>query len=183
MMAVARAMGEMMKKGWKPRRSVLFVSWDGEEQGLLGSTEWVEDLTAELKAKTAVYVNRDAGAGGLNFSEQRRALADAVRPRAGAVGSSRRAQSKTLYDGWLERVARAGARARRPADAEGAAGRRAGIGIRLHRVSRSRRHRVDGHGAERPRRRRQLSLDLRQPDLVQEVHRSAVHVTACSPRR
>ena len=104
MMAVARAMGEMMKKGWKPRRSVLFVSWDGEEQGLLGSTEWVEDLTTELKAKAAVYVNRDAGAGGLDFSRQRRALADAVRPRAGAVDSSRRAQPKTLYDGWLERA-------------------------------------------------------------------------------
>ena len=68
MMAVARAMSEMMKNGWKPRRSVLFVSWDGEEPGLLGSTEFVEDLTAELKAKVVVYVNRDAGAGGLNFS-------------------------------------------------------------------------------------------------------------------
>ena len=84
--------------------------------------------------------------------------------------------TKTLYDGWLERVARAGAGARTASRAEDAAGRRAGIGIRLHRVSRSRRHRVDGHGAERPRRRRQLSLDLRQPDLVQEVHRSAVQV-------
>ena len=88
MMAVARAMSEMMKKGWKPRRSVLFISWDGEEQGLLGSTELVEDLTAELKAKAAVYVNRDAGAGGLNFCEQRGPLADAVRPRAGAVDSA-----------------------------------------------------------------------------------------------
>src|SRR5207245_10717059 len=63
MMAVARAMGDMMKKGWKPRRSVVFVSWDGEEQGLLGSTEWVEDLATELGAKAAVYVNRDGGAG------------------------------------------------------------------------------------------------------------------------
>ena len=48
MMSVARAMGDMLKKGWRPRRSILFVSWDGEEQGLLGSTEWVEDLATEL---------------------------------------------------------------------------------------------------------------------------------------
>jgi N-acetylated-alpha-linked acidic dipeptidase len=103
MMAVARAMSEMMKKGWKPRRSVLFISWDGEEQGLLGSTEFVEDLTAELKAKVAIYVNRDAGAGGLNFSSSAvhsltpfvHELAQSLQP-AGAT--------RTLYDGWLERT-------------------------------------------------------------------------------
>ena len=103
MMSVARAMGEMMKKGWRPRRSVLFVSWDGEEQGLLGSTEWVEDLATELKAKAAVYVNRDAGAGGLNFSGSAvhsltpflHELAQSIQPEGA---------SKTLYDGWLERA-------------------------------------------------------------------------------
>jgi N-acetylated-alpha-linked acidic dipeptidase len=103
MMAVARAMSEMMKKGWKPRRSVLFISWDGEEQGLLGSTEFVEDLTAELKAKVAIYVNRDAGAGGPNFSSSAvhsltpfvHELAQSLQP-AGAT--------RTLYDGWLERT-------------------------------------------------------------------------------
>jgi len=103
MMAVARAMSEMMKKGWKPRRSVLFISWDGEEQGLLGSTEFVEDITAELKARVAVYVNRDAGAGGLNFSSSAvhsltpflYELAQSILPAG---------QTKTLYDGWLERA-------------------------------------------------------------------------------
>ena len=103
MMAVARAMGDMMKKGWRPRRSVLFVSWDGEEQGLLGSTEWVEDLAAELKAKAAIYVNRDAGAGGLNFGGSAvhsltpfmHELAQSIEPEG---------ESKTLYDGWLARV-------------------------------------------------------------------------------
>ena len=103
MMAVARAVSEMMKQGWKPRRSILFISWDGEEQGLLGSTEWVEDLATELRAKAAVYVNRDAGAGGLNFSGSAvhsltpflHELAQALQP-PGAT--------KTLYDGWLERA-------------------------------------------------------------------------------
>src|SRR5437867_4399735 len=103
MMAVARAMGEMMKGGWRPRRSVLFVSWDGEEQGLLGSTEWVEDLAGELRAKTAIYVNRDAGAGGLNFTSSAvhsltpfvHELAQSIRPAG---------ESKTLYDAWLARA-------------------------------------------------------------------------------
>jgi N-acetylated-alpha-linked acidic dipeptidase len=103
MMAVARAMGEMMKKGWRPRRSVLFVSWDGEEQGLLGSTEWVEDLAADLRAKAAIYVNRDAGAGGVNFGGSAvhsltpfiHELAQSIQPEGG---------TKTLYDGWLERM-------------------------------------------------------------------------------
>jgi N-acetylated-alpha-linked acidic dipeptidase len=103
MMSVARAMGEMMKAGWKPRRSILFVSWDGEEQGLLGSTEFVEDIGDELKANAAVYVNRDAGAGGVNFSGSAvhsltpflHELAQSIRPPGG---------STSLYDSWLERA-------------------------------------------------------------------------------
>ena len=103
MMAVARAMSEMMKKGWKPRRSVLFVSWDGEEQGLLGSTEWVEDLANELKAKTAVYVNRDSGAGGPFFSSSAvHSLTPFVHELAQSIASDQ--PSKTLYDRWLERA-------------------------------------------------------------------------------
>jgi N-acetylated-alpha-linked acidic dipeptidase len=103
MMSVARAMGEMMKKGWRPRRSVLFVSWDGEEQGLLGSTEWVEDLTTELKAKAAIYVNRDAGAGGLNFSGSAvHSLTPFVHELAQAFQPD--GETKTLYEGWLTRA-------------------------------------------------------------------------------
>jgi N-acetylated-alpha-linked acidic dipeptidase len=102
MMAVARAMSTMMKNGWKPRRSILFISWDGEEQGLLGSTEFVEDVTAELKAKTAVYVNRDAGAGGLNFSSS---AVHSLTPFVHELAQSIQPQgaTKNLYDGWLER--------------------------------------------------------------------------------
>ena len=61
---VLRAFGAMTKQGWKPRRTILLVSWDGEEPGLLGSTEWAEDLASELQAHAAVYVNLDPGAGG-----------------------------------------------------------------------------------------------------------------------
>src|SRR5829696_8146685 len=103
MMSVARAMADMMKKGWRPRRSILFVSWDGEEQGLLGSTEWVEDLATELHAKAAIYVNRDAGAGGLNFSSSAvHSLTPFVHELARSIQPE--GESKTLYDLWLERV-------------------------------------------------------------------------------
>jgi len=113
MMAVARAMSEMMKKGWRPRRSVLFVSWDGEEPGLLGSTEFVEDLTAELKAKVAVYVNRDAGAGGLNFSSSAvHSLTPFVHELAQSIQPA--GTTRTLYDGWLERSREQTASAKTP---------------------------------------------------------------------
>jgi N-acetylated-alpha-linked acidic dipeptidase len=102
MMAVARAMSAMMKTGWRPRRSVLFISWDGEEQGLLGSTEFVEDLTTELKAKAAVYVNRDAGSGGLDFSAS---AVHSLTPFLHELAQSIRPEGATtnLYEGWLER--------------------------------------------------------------------------------
>jgi N-acetylated-alpha-linked acidic dipeptidase len=103
MMSVARAMGQMMRDGWKPRRSIVFVSWDGEEQGLLGSTEWVEDLATELKAKAAVYVNRDAGAGGLNFNASAvHSLTPFVHELAQSIQPA--GSTKTLYQGWLERL-------------------------------------------------------------------------------
>ena len=103
MMSVARAMGEMMKKGWKPRRSVLFVSWDGEEQGLLGSTEWVEDLTGRAESEGGDLRQPRRRRRRPELRRQRRPFADAVRPRAGAVDSAG-GRSKTLYDGWLERA-------------------------------------------------------------------------------
>jgi len=103
MMSVVRAMGRMMKSGWKPRRTVLFVSWDGEEQGLLGSTEWVEDLQTELRAKTAVYVNRDAGASGVNFSASAvHSLTPFVYDLARAIQPEQ--TDKPLFDAWLDRA-------------------------------------------------------------------------------
>jgi N-acetylated-alpha-linked acidic dipeptidase len=55
----ARALGELAKQGWKPKRTILYASWDGEEPMLLGSTEWVEAHAAELQEHAAVYINTD----------------------------------------------------------------------------------------------------------------------------
>lgn len=55
----ARTLAELLKTGWKPKRTIKIALWDGEEFGLLGSTEWVEKHEAELKQKTVVYFNTD----------------------------------------------------------------------------------------------------------------------------
>ncbi len=60
----ARALGELAKQGWKPKRTVIYASWDGEEPMLLGSTEWVEEHAEELRQHAAVYINSDANERG-----------------------------------------------------------------------------------------------------------------------
>jgi N-acetylated-alpha-linked acidic dipeptidase len=65
----ARAVSELAKTGWRPRRTIVYAAWDGEEPGLLGSTEWVEMHAEELKNKAAVYINTDSnGRGFLGMS-------------------------------------------------------------------------------------------------------------------
>ena len=55
----ARALGALLKQGWHPRRTIVYAAWDGEEPGLLGSTEWVETHADELRAKAVAYINTD----------------------------------------------------------------------------------------------------------------------------
>jgi N-acetylated-alpha-linked acidic dipeptidase len=63
----ARAFGELAKQGWRPKRTLIYTAWDGEEPGLLGSTEWVETHADELNQHAALYVNSDEnGRGFLN---------------------------------------------------------------------------------------------------------------------
>jgi N-acetylated-alpha-linked acidic dipeptidase len=64
MMEEARAMGELVKQGWKPKRTMIYCAWDGEEPGLLGSTEWVETHVEELKKHAVVYINSDSSGRG-----------------------------------------------------------------------------------------------------------------------
>ncbi|HUA15751.1 MAG TPA: M28 family metallopeptidase [Verrucomicrobiae bacterium] len=61
----ARAFGELLKQGWKPRRTIIYAAWDGEEPMLLGSTEWAEEHAAELRQHAAVYINSDGNDRGL----------------------------------------------------------------------------------------------------------------------
>lgn len=71
----ARAMGELYKQGWRPRRTIVYAGWDAEEPALLGSTEWAEDHGPELREKAVAYINTDGngrgyfGAGGSHSLE------------------------------------------------------------------------------------------------------------------
>ncbi|WP_439545466.1 transferrin receptor-like dimerization domain-containing protein [Sandarakinorhabdus sp.] len=64
MMSEAKALGALWKSGWRPKRSIVYASWDGEEPGLLGSTEWVEENIAELRQKAVIYINSDSNGRG-----------------------------------------------------------------------------------------------------------------------
>lgn len=64
LMEEARAVSELIKTGWKPKRTIVYCGWDGEEPGLLGSTEWVEDHASELVKRAVAYINSDGNGRG-----------------------------------------------------------------------------------------------------------------------
>lgn len=64
LMAEAKAIGGLVKQGWRPQRTLVYASWDGEEPGLLGSTEWAETHAKELQAKAVLYLNSDTNGRG-----------------------------------------------------------------------------------------------------------------------
>ena len=67
MLEMARALGALAQGGWRPRRTLMLCSWDGEEYGLLGSTEWCEAREPELKSKAVAYLNVDVAVAGKDF--------------------------------------------------------------------------------------------------------------------
>jgi N-acetylated-alpha-linked acidic dipeptidase len=64
----ARAFGELLKQGWKPKRTIVYASWDGEEPGLLGSTEWAETHADDLRQHAVAYINSDSNGRGFFFA-------------------------------------------------------------------------------------------------------------------
>jgi N-acetylated-alpha-linked acidic dipeptidase len=67
MLEVGRGLGQLLKSGWQPRRTIVLCSWDAEEQGLIGSTEWAEENADQLREKAVAYLNMDAAVSGPNF--------------------------------------------------------------------------------------------------------------------
>ncbi len=91
--------GELLKTGWRPRRTLVFGSWDAEEFGLIGSTEWGEQHAREL-ANAAAYFNMDVGVGGPNFGASAvPSLKQFIREVTKAVPSPK---GGTVYDAWLK---------------------------------------------------------------------------------
>ncbi len=69
MLSEAKALGALAKAGWRPARTIVYASWDAEEPGLIGSTEWAEAHAAELQAKAVVYINTDTNGRGVLEAE------------------------------------------------------------------------------------------------------------------
>ncbi len=97
MLESVHGLGELLKSGWKPKRTIVIGSWDAEEEGLIGSTEWGEDHAREL-SNAAAYFNMDVAVSGPKFGASGvPSLKQFIREIAGAVPSP---QGGTVYDVW-----------------------------------------------------------------------------------
>jgi N-acetylated-alpha-linked acidic dipeptidase len=85
MLEEAKSLGALAKTGWRPARTIIYASWDGEEPGLLGSTEWAETHAKELQAKAVVYINSDGNDRGFLQTEASYSLRGLIDGVAGDV--------------------------------------------------------------------------------------------------
>lgn len=103
LLEMARAIGELAKTGWRPRRTLMLASWDGEEYGLLGSTEWCEANAAELGANAVAYLNVDVAVAGKDFrASASPALTDVIAEALREVNDP--AQKRPLWRSVIERA-------------------------------------------------------------------------------
>ncbi|XP_075402552.1 glutamate carboxypeptidase 2 isoform X2 [Tenrec ecaudatus] len=103
---IVRSFGKLKKEGWRPRRTILFASWDAEEFGLLGSTEWAEDNSRLLQERSVAYINADSSIEGnytlrvdctpLMFTLVYNLTKELKSPDEGFEG-------KSLYESWKEK--------------------------------------------------------------------------------
>ncbi len=93
LMEEARAVGELAKKGNKPKRTLVYCAWDAEEPGLIGSTEWVEDHKKELQQKVVAYINTDGNGRGFLGAGGSHSLQAMVGEVAGSVKDPQRGVS------------------------------------------------------------------------------------------
>jgi N-acetylated-alpha-linked acidic dipeptidase len=109
LMSEAKALGELYRGGWRPARTIVYASWDGEEPGLLGSTEWAEAHADELKRKALMYINTDGngrgflGAGGSHELQHfvNQAANDVLDPKT-KVPAARRGRAAILAAGYAD---------------------------------------------------------------------------------
>jgi N-acetylated-alpha-linked acidic dipeptidase len=97
MLETVHGIGELLKSGWKPKRTMIFGSWDGEEEGLIGSTEWAEQYESQL-ANAPAYLNMDVAVSGAKFSASAvPSLKQFLRDVTKAVPSPK---GGTVYEAW-----------------------------------------------------------------------------------
>jgi N-acetylated-alpha-linked acidic dipeptidase len=112
MMELTRALGKLSKQGLRPRRTIVICSWDGEEVGLTGSTEWGEQFADELRKKAVAYINVDEATSGPNFHGQ--AVASLAPMLLETTHTLQDPSGKTLYEAWKESSARERREAKQP---------------------------------------------------------------------
>ncbi|CAI7575756.1 unnamed protein product [Penicillium bialowiezense] len=107
---VVRSFGEALKAGWKPLRTVVFASWDGEEYGLLGSTEWVEEFLPWLSHANIAYLNVDVAAAGTHFEPRASPLLNKVIHDVAALVQSpnQTVRGQTIGDVWDGKISTMG---------------------------------------------------------------------------
>jgi N-acetylated-alpha-linked acidic dipeptidase len=103
MLETVHGLGELLRSGWKPKRTIVIGSWDAEEEGLIGSTEWVEDHPDQLRNAVA-YFNTDVGVSGPNFNASavpslKQFVREVTREVPSPAGGS-------VYDQWLKSPAK-----------------------------------------------------------------------------
>lgn len=103
---VIRSFGEALKKGWKPLRTIVFASWDGEEYGLLGSTEWVEEYLPWLSHANVAYLNVDVGVRGQDFHASAAPLLNSIihDVTAQILSPNQTVKGQTVYDTWDKKI-------------------------------------------------------------------------------
>lgn len=99
LLSLSETLGKMAKAGYRPKRSILIGHWDAEEHGVIGSTEWVEQMQKTLKSNAIVYMNFDGGVSGKNFG-----TSSAPSLKKLAIDASKKVnhpyENKSLYDVW-----------------------------------------------------------------------------------
>src|SRR6266478_7461668 len=104
LMEMTRALGKLAKAGTRPRRTLVFCSWDGEEVGLTGSTEWGEQFADELRKKAVAYINVDEATSGPNFHGQ--AVASLAPMLVETAHTLQDPSGKSLYEAWKATAAK-----------------------------------------------------------------------------
>jgi len=112
LLAEARAIGALLHTGWRPKRTLVYASWDGEEPGLLGSTEWAEEHATELERKAVLYLNSDTNARGFLSPEGSHSLqhflndvVSTVRDPETGVSAQARLRARMLVQGFEKEAA------------------------------------------------------------------------------
>ncbi|KAK9071983.1 hypothetical protein SSX86_008414 [Deinandra increscens subsp. villosa] len=101
LLEVAERLGKLQKKGWKPRRTIIFCNWDAEEYGLIGSTEWVEENREMLASKVVAYLNVDVAVGGAGFQASATPQLDQLIIQVTKQVQDPDNSSQTVYDSWV----------------------------------------------------------------------------------